>query len=65
MTPIDPMQRNWATADSTFDTEKGTFINVDKKFQLIYCRNNEFALFRFDCMGSIQVVKYEISKIKF
>ena len=65
MTRIDPMQRNRATADSTFDTEKATFINVDEKLQLIYCKNDEFAVSRFHCIGSIRVIKYEICKIKF
>ena len=31
MTRIDPMQWKRATADSTFDTEKATIINVDEK----------------------------------
>ena len=44
MTRIDPMQRNRATVDLTFDTEKASIINVDEKFQLIYCKNDEFAV---------------------
>ena len=63
MTRIDPMQWKRATADSTFDTEKATIINVDEKLQLIYCKNDEFAVSRFHCIGSIRVIKYETCKI--